>query len=356
MYNHPTLAPRMLAAPSCHPSTWVSALDRHSAARLPPDCCRMSDDERPGRASGVRLGMLEAALAAMFFGTAFVGTGLALRSFSPLTVGAWRAAIAVVGLAFVVVVLQRRSGMPERARAIRFVVLGLLNGPLFLVAMNVAISLAGATIAAFVTGLYAILAALFAPFVLRERLGARAVIAFGVALVGTALLAELRVDERTLTGVAVGFVAAVAFALYLVLSRRWATTHAVVGGPVALTTSMLAIALLFPIAAVSEPASILPSGADKAAVLALLWMGIGPSFLAQLLVLDSVRRIPARASSAFLLLNPPTAALGAYLLLGEQLTPMQLVGAALVLGGIAAATLPIPDRLQRTRDVPARAG
>jgi probable blue pigment (indigoidine) exporter len=291
--------------------------------------------------------MLEASLAAMFFGTAYVATGLALRSFSPLTVGAWRAAIGGVGLAIVVVLVQRRSGFPERSRAIRFVILGLLNGPLFLVAMNVAIALAGATIAAFVSGLYAIFAALFAPFVLREPLGLRAIAGFVIALVGTALLAELRADERTLLGVGVGFVAAVSFALFLVLSRRWGRSHEVKGAPVALTTSLMAIGVLFPLALVGESRTVLPPSPDPVALVALLWMGFGPSFLAQLLVLDSVRRVAARSSSAFLLLNPPPAAIGAFLLLGEALAPLQILGAALVLLGIAVATMPLPERLAR---------
>jgi drug/metabolite transporter (DMT)-like permease len=217
----------------------------------------------------------------------------------------------------------------------------------FLVAMNVAIALAGPTVAAFVSGLYAILAALFAPFLLGERLGARAVGGFVIALVGTALLAELRGDPRTLAGVGVGFIAAIAFGLYLVLSRRWARSDGVTGAPVALTTSLVTCAVLFPIASATEPSAILPANPDLVAVVAVLWMGLGVSVVSQLLLLDSVKRIPARASSAFLLLNPLSAAIGAFLLLGDQLTAVQLLGAGLVLAGMAAATVPTPDRLQR---------
>lgn len=313
----------------------------------PADYERMSDSGPPGTGSGARLGMLEASLTAIIFGTTYVATGFALRSFSPVTVGAWRAVIGGVCLAIVVVLVQRRSGLPTRSRAIRFAILGLLNGPVFLVAMNVAVGLAGATIAAFVSGLYAVFAALFAPFVLREPLGARAIAGFVIALAGTALLAELRADERTLLGVGVGFVAAIAFALYLVLSRRWAMTHDVKGAPIAFTVALMAAAVLFPIALVAESGTILPPAPEPAALVALVWMGLGPSFMAQLLMLDSVRRVPARASSAFLLLNPPTAALTAFLLLGEKLEPLQIVGAALVLLGMAAATVPLPDRRWR---------
>ncbi|MFM2106811.1 MAG: hypothetical protein RL338_1843, partial [Chloroflexota bacterium] len=47
--------------------------------------------------------------------------------------------------------------------------------------------------------------------------------------------------------------------------------------------------------------------------------------------------VPARRTSSLLLLNPLTAALLAALLLGERLEPTQLVGALLVLAGIALA-------------------
>jgi drug/metabolite transporter (DMT)-like permease len=59
--------------------------------------------------------------------------------------------------------------------------------------------------------------------------------------------------------------------------------------------------------------------------------------LAAVLVVVGMRRLPARRASAFLLLNPPTAALGAWLLLGERLTAVQLLGGGLVLVAMAVA-------------------
>jgi drug/metabolite transporter (DMT)-like permease len=57
-----------------------------------------------------------------------------------------------------------------------------------------------------------------------------------------------------------------------------------------------------------------------------------------MLVVASMRRLAARRASAFLLLNPPTAALGSWLLLGEQLTAVQILGGALVLLAMAGAS------------------
>jgi drug/metabolite transporter (DMT)-like permease len=51
-----------------------------------------------------------------------------------------------------------------------------------------------------------------------------------------------------------------------------------------------------------------------------------------------MRRLEARRASFYLLLNPPTAAVLAFVLLGERLEPHQIVGGGLVLVAIAAAS------------------
>ena len=60
--------------------------------------------------------------------------------------------------------------------------------------------------------------------------------------------------------------------------------------------------------------------------------------IAQILIVASVARVPARRTSASLLLTPLCSAIGAYVLLGDRLTPIELVGAALLLLGIAGAS------------------
>jgi drug/metabolite transporter (DMT)-like permease len=56
------------------------------------------------------------------------------------------------------------------------------------------------------------------------------------------------------------------------------------------------------------------------------------------LLTESLRRLPAQESSAYLLLNPLTGALLAIPILGESLAPLQIVGGALVIVGIGLAT------------------
>jgi drug/metabolite transporter (DMT)-like permease len=285
-------------------------------------------------------GAAAAALAAVLYGSAYVATAFALRSFSPLGAAAARGLLGATllgALLLLPIAADLRPSRPRRAASWRLVVLGLLGGAIFIVAMNVAVALAGATITAFVAGLYAVLAAGLAVPVLGERPERATVAALGVALVGTVLLSGLRPSPELAGGIGVGLVAAMAFALFLVLSRRWSVAYALPGPAVALAAlglSGLGIGALIPL--LGDPGMSVPP--DPAAVAAVAWLALGPGALAAILVVASMRRLAARRASAFLLLNPPTAAVGAWLLLGEQLTTIQLVGGALVLAAMAGAS------------------
>ena len=229
------------------------------------------------------------------------------------------------------------------ARAVRLLVLAALAGPLVLASMNLAVAHVGAAIAAFVAGLYAVLSAVIAPALLPERLTMRVLAGFILALLGTALLAELDPTGTDVVGNGWGIVAAASFALYLVLARRWSRPYRLDGLTVALAIASLAAVVLGGLTLVTGPASLTPPAPPIEAIAGLGWMAVVAA-LGPVLTVASVRRIPAARSAAFLLLNPITATVLAVILLGERPSPLQLAGGALVLLGMAAATLPRPER------------
>lgn len=304
-----------------------------------------------------RVGDLAAAGAAVLFGSSYVATAFALHSFGPLPIAFWRGLLAaiVVGSALRAGLLGGDGGArggdstsavatPDRpqptpaARFVRLAVLGMLGGPVFNVALNVAVGTSGATITAFVAGLYAVLAAVLAPLVLRERLGTRALVGFVVALGGTALLAQIQAGAPSAGGIGAALIGAFAFATYLLLSRRWADQYDLSGGLIAEANFITMAVVTLVGVGVLGAGPLVPASIEPAAAVALIWLALGPSAGAQLLLVASVRRIPARRSAAFLLLNPITATILAAILLGERLASLQLVGAALVLAGIAVAS------------------
>jgi drug/metabolite transporter, DME family len=290
-------------------------------------------------------GVATAAAAAILFGSSYVATAFQLRGFSPIAGAFWRSALAAVAIVVVsVIVAMRRRGLPRvepppaaAGRLARLLVLGLLGGCVFLAGMNVAVALIGATITSFVAGLYAILAALFAPVVLGERVEPRAVAGFVVALVGTALLAELAPTGDTLGGLVAGGMAAVSYGLYLVLIRRW--SRAIQAGPLAVTLANtgMATAGLGAFILLRDPSSLLPHAMPPDVVVATAWLVL-VSAGGTLLVTAALRRVEARLVSSMLLLNPVTATILAAMLLAETPTPPQLAGGLLVLAGMAASS------------------
>ena len=294
---------------------------------------------------GIGRGEAYAALAASAFGSAYVATAFALRSFEPLVAAVYRSLFAAVALAVVVWIARHRGpapvaeSKPPRTRiAMHLAILGALGGAIFLVAMNLAVARVGATIASFVAGLYAVLAAVIAPLVLRERLRPRALVAFVVALVGTALLAELDLTADSIGGIAWGLVGAASFALFLVFSRKWGREDGLDGLLIGLATMTVAAVALGLIVLLTRPASLLPSRVAPEALAAMVWLVVSAAG-GLALAPASVKLIPASRSAAFLLLNPIVAAVLSAILLGERPSGVQTIGGALVLAGIAAATL-----------------
>jgi drug/metabolite transporter (DMT)-like permease len=298
------------------------------------------------RISDRALGALAAALVAAIFGSAYVATALQLKGFTPLGGALWRSGIASIVLVVLSSWMTARhrpardaTGSPPppmAGRLARLLILGLLGGFIFIVGMNVAVSRVGATVTAFVAGLYAILAALFAPVFLPETLDRRALVGLAVAMLGTILLAELGSTGDPL-GLVVAGAAAVSFGLFLVLIRRWSAVIQVGPVGISLATALTSTAGLAILIATTEPNAVLPFSASSSVAAATAWLVLvtttGP-----VLTTVALRRVEASLAASLLLLNPVTATLLAALLLNEPPRPTQIFGGLLVLVGMAAAT------------------
>ena len=155
------------------------------------------------------------------------------------------------------------------------------------------------------------------------------------ALVGVALLVHtsLAFSPTGLAGDALAVVTAMFYASYLLavkgLRDRGETTLYLM----AVTTTITAI-FLFPVALASgEP--MLPVSAFG------WWMLVGLALIShaagQGLIAYALAHLPAAFSSVSLLFQPVMAALFAWLLLGEGLVPLQVLGGLIVLAGIYLA-------------------
>jgi drug/metabolite transporter (DMT)-like permease len=301
-------------------------------ATLPSDAARATDE---------RLGVAAAAGAAIVYGAAYPATAVALRSFSPLAIAGLSCTLALVvvlGLTLTGVLARPSIDGLTRPRLVRLTTLALLGGVLFIVGINIAVAISGPTITGFVAPLYAVLGTLFAIPLLGEQVRPSTFVAFALAFAGTALLAGAGPTGAPAGGVALAFIAAAMFGLYVVLARRW-------GGPYRLDGTLVTIAnlvgrgpVLLGVAFALDPGRVVPSTPDPAAIIALLTIAFGSSTAGTLLLMASVRRVSAGRTSAALLLTPVASAVIAAVVLGERLSSTGLLGAALILAGMAAAS------------------
>ncbi|MBB6144810.1 drug/metabolite transporter (DMT)-like permease [Silvibacterium bohemicum] len=152
--------------------------------------------------------------------------------------------------------------------------------------------------------------------------------ALAVASIGTMLI--MRVDAKRLglelTGDMLAFCTSICFALYLMVTQRLRDTMDSVA-LLAMSSTASAITLL-PIVLFTHTSFHVPSVASWGAVfgLALVCQVIG-----YLSLTYALGHLPATITSVLLLAVAPMSAILAFLLFGERMTPLQLLGGALVL-------------------------
>jgi len=279
------------------------------------------------------------AVVAVLWGSAFPVTRVLLEDLPPLGAAAWRTLLAASAVALFAAWRGEFGRLlpPPGVRG-RLLVLALLGGPVFVIGMNEAIELTGASIPSFVTGTYPLLAVAVAAFLLGEALGRRVVLALGVAAIGLVLLARPGGAHVQLVGVAVALAAALSFAFYLGLARLWGSAERLPPLTIAFWLLVASMSVSAVLQAVVSPAGLrLDLSGDGWA--ALLWLALPASALPHVLVVSTMRGMPASRAAPFLLLMPISGTLIAAALLGERLDSIQLVGAALILAGIAVATV-----------------
>lgn len=187
------------------------------------------------------------------------------------------------------------------------------------------------------TQLWVPFTALFAFLVLGERLSRFALIGMGVAFLGVAWMTMDSHAIEDWKGIAVGVVAASAWAMTTVIARR--TTSI----PPLKMQGLLAL-VAFPTLAFGS--ALFEHGQWQAVQHAtpfiwacLLWAGVVSSVLATTLVFWLVQKRPAGRVTPYLLATPVVSILIGGAFMDDVLTPQILTGAAMTLGGVAVVAL-----------------
>jgi len=253
----------------------------------------------------------------------------------PTPTAFWRVALAVPVL-WLGLLLARRDASP--APATRLWPLLLAGGFAFagdLAFWHTSIKLTSVANSTLLANLASIFVTLAAWLILRQRPSRLFLLGLACALAGVAILVRvsLRVSPTGLAGDALGVVTAMFYAWYLLTVKGLRDRGASTLQLMAITSSVTAVILL-PVALASGEQFLPDSGSGwlKLAGLALVSHAAGQGLIAY-----AMATLPAAFSSVSLLFQPVMAAAFAWVLLGEPLGPLQVVGGLVVLAGIYLA-------------------
>jgi drug/metabolite transporter (DMT)-like permease len=263
----------------------------------------------------------------------FTAVRLGLEHAEPLTLQALRYLVVVAGLLPLAVLLRLR--LPRGALLRHLLVMGLVVQFGYFAACNLAQGW-GMTAAglALIIALQPVLVALLAPGLAGEAVGGRAWMGLLLGLAGAAavILSGSAVRAEGWLGLIFAVAALGSMTAGALLEKRGGQPcHPVMANLVLYGVGLLAT---LPVAALTESMRV-----DWAPglVLPLAYLVLANSLIATSLLLAMIRHGGAARVSALFFLVPPLAALIAWSLLGEAMTPLAWAGTALAAVGVALA-------------------
>ncbi|MET0460761.1 MAG: EamA family transporter [Ilumatobacteraceae bacterium] len=267
-------------------------------------------------------------LAPISWGTTYVTITELLPDGRPLLVAALR--VAPAGLVLVVAGAFVSRWRPRGADWWRASVLAGFNFAVFLPLLVVAVYRLPGGVAAAVGGVQPLLVALISWPVAARRPRPVDLVVGVVAALGVALVVVRPGADVDLLGLAAAVGANVSFAVGVVLTKRFPAP----ANRLAATGWQLLIggAALIPLALVVEGQ---PPAMTAEHVVGFAYLSVVGTALAFVLWFNGIRRLPAAAPPLLGLAAPITGAVLGWVVLGQSLSPVQLVGFAITIGAIA---------------------
>jgi drug/metabolite transporter (DMT)-like permease len=266
------------------------------------------------------------------FGLSFVATKYALHGFRPLLIALIRFSLAG-GLLWAVWRLRPAREKVTRSEMLRLATLGLVSLTLYFSLETNGIARTSASAAAILIATIPVFVAVLAALVLHERNGVRQWMGVALSFAGVAGLVLLGsgVGGGGLVGDLLVLAAALSAAVYNLMARSLLMTRSALY--VTAYQNLFGALFMAPLA-LGEALLVGVRQPTPGAVGAVLYLTLGCSVVAYLLLNYAFRFIPASRLSVFVNLTPVVAVAAAYVLLGERFTAIQLLAAAVVVAGV----------------------
>lgn len=272
---------------------------------------------------------------ALIWGLTFLSIKVVVAVFPPMSLGFARFVVAVAILPLVALATKESLRVAPRDLPL-LAASGLVGVTLYFLCENNGIMLLSASEASLIIGSIPVLTMLAERLFLGSRLGRRAYLGAVLSLAGVGLIAARSPGAASSP---LGFVfmagAAISWVGYSFLTRPLGPRY----GRVAITfwQSLFGMLGFVPFVLAELPSWVMPG---PVVVLNILYLGVFGSAIGYWFYVTSLDILGAGAASAFINLIPVVSVVAAYLVLGERLAGLQLLGGAVAVLGVWLATAP----------------
>jgi drug/metabolite transporter (DMT)-like permease len=293
-----------------------------------------------------RVYVLMAALA-VFWGGAFVAIKVLVEHASAVTVAFLRFGLTTLGLLALLAVVRPPRVRIERSDRPRIVLLGVLGVWVYHVTLNYGEHFVSANVASLIVASMPVMVAIASHVMLHEEMTRGKVLGIALALAGVVTLVLFgtrsgTLEVRSLLGALVTAIAPAAWATYTVLSKPLVHRYGSLRLITIVTTT--GTVLLAPLALPSTIADL-----DRLTLADWGWiafLAFACSVYGYAVWLYALGILEAAQVAVWVYFVPATAAVWAWAVLGETVTPVLALGAAMVVGGVVLTERARPRRRQ----------
>lgn len=195
--------------------------------------------------------------------------------------------------------------------------------------------------AALLTTLAPLFTLLLAVPILKEKVPVRSRIGIVIAFLGLYIvirwgrvgMGRVGVTNAEMKYALIAALAPLSWAFYTIIGKELVRRHS----PITVTYLALIIGTVPLLALLDRPFFETVAAMSHTHVIAALYLSILCTIVGFSMWVTGLKHLPATSVASFVYLNPPLAALFGWLLFGEQVTSMFLLGSAIVLGGLSLA-------------------
>ncbi|MFP5212062.1 MAG: DMT family transporter [Acidobacteriota bacterium] len=271
-------------------------------------------------------------LAMMLWASSFVALKIAFRTYDPMFVIFGRMAVASV--CFLLFLRAFRGNVYRKGDLKVILFMGFCEPCLYFIFEAKAIQNTTASQAGMVTAMLPLMVAVAARIFLKERITARTISGFGLAIAGTSWLSVCGEPCESapfpMLGNFLEFMAMVCATGYIVTLKHLSERYS----PFFLTAIQAFMGSLFFLPFLFLSSTTIPDSFEPVPSLSILYLGVFITLGAYGLYNFGVSRLPAGQASSFINLIPVFTVIFGWIILDERFTPMQYVASALVLAGV----------------------